>query len=114
VCYNKSYFKGDIMSKKLKYKEKTGLYRLNLTHAEVELIAALVQHVRLGNDDTYHDAALNLCEVFGETEDFDCNMLDGVIHIGSSLDAEGDTTIEANEKSQAPCRGGCKGCSCSD
>ena len=102
------------MSKKLKYKEKTGLYRLNLTHAEVELIAALVQQVRLGNPDTYQEAALNLCEVFGATEDFDCSTLDSVIHIGSSLDAEGDTTIEVSEKSQAGCRGSCKGCSCGD
>ena len=89
------------MSKKLKYKEKTGLYRLNLTHAEVELIAALVQQVRLGTDDTYQNAALSLCEVFGATEDFDCDVLDSVIRVGSSLDAEGDTTIEVVEKSNA-------------
>jgi hypothetical protein len=104
------------MAKKLKFKSDTGLYRLNLTHTEVQLIAALVQQVRLGDDgDIYKDAALELCELFGSTEDFDCSYLDNVITIGSSVDRDGHTTIEAEEAMfESGCSGNCPGCSCGD
>ena len=104
------------MSKKLKFKEKTGLYRLNLTHAEVELVAALVQQVRLGSNDEYQNAALALCELFGSTEDFDCSVLDDVITIGSSIDKDGHTTIEVEEArfQSMGCQGNCPGCGCGD
>lgn len=106
------------MAKKLKFKESTGLYRLNLTHTELELVAALVQQVRLGDDgDCYKDAALELCELFGNTEDFDCSVLDAVITVGSSIDKHGDTTIEVEEArfgSVNGCNGNCPGCSCGD
>jgi len=103
------------MTEKLKYKPKTGLYRLHLNVYEAELIAALVRSIRLSmDDDAYREAACTLCEAFSDKEEFDCDVLDDIVSVGSSLDAEGDTTIEVSEKSQAGCRGSCKGCSCSD
>ena len=104
------------MSKKLKFKEDKGMYRLLLTHAEVELIATLVQHVRLSGDgDVYKDAAADLCELFGTTEDFDCYVLDTVINVGSTVDEDGHTTIEAEDAIvNSYCSGSCSGCICGD
>jgi hypothetical protein len=104
------------MSKKLKYKEDKCIYRLNLTHTEVELIAALVQQVRLGSGDIYKEVAFNLCELFGSTEDFNCSVLDSHITVGSSIDKGGYTTIEVEEAAfqGMGCQGCCSGCSCGD
>jgi hypothetical protein len=98
------------MKQKLKYKPKSGLYRLILTQTELKLIANLVYSVRLGSEgDKYKDAAFDLCEAFAQ---------DGL----NSIDIEKDmnfgvtpetgyesSIIEVSEKSGCP---NCHGCDC--
>lgn len=50
------------MSQKLKYNEEKDRYRLHLTHDELVLIAKLVSHVRLGDNNSFSEAAFALCE----------------------------------------------------
>ena len=71
---------------KFKFKEGKGLYRLYLTHAEAELIAAFVMQTRLGSDDIYRDAAFNLAEAFDSDPDFEIASIEESIRFGVSIE----------------------------
>jgi hypothetical protein len=100
------------MKLKLKHKPKSGLYRLNLTETELELIANLVYSVRLGGEgDKYKDAAFDLCGVFGEVG---LNSIDLEEEMNFSVTPETEyesAIIEISEKEGKGCCGGC-GCDC--
>ena len=83
----------------LKYKEGKGIYRLNLTHAQAELIATLIANVRLGTDDVYQEAAYELATIFREHGDFDDEVLSNSIHFDVTPETKSETpTIEISEK----------------
>ena len=85
---------------KLKFKKDKGLYRLHLTHTELELIAVLVRHVRLGNDD-YQNAALDLIQTFDENPDLVHEDLSSYIHFDVTPETEHeDSVIEIYTKSE--------------
>lgn len=98
------------MKQKLKYKEKTGLYRLNLTKTELKLIANLVYYVRLGtDDDEFKNAAFDLCECF-EEEGLDSDDIEEEMNFSFTPTQNGEgPTIEASAKSGCP---NCNGCDC--
>ena len=82
------------MAKKFKYKENKFYWRLNLTPDELDLIHALLTHVRLGTDNRLQEAAYSLLAAFGEelTEDWSDNH----VSVKGSISKEGHLTIEVD------------------
>jgi len=104
---------------KLKYKPSKGQYRLYLTNVEAELLAFLLQHVRLGKGDEYKEAALDLCQAFRETDEFEFSELEHYMSLSvSDTESEGPgitvSELHQNENDHGDtCCGKCSG-ACSD
>lgn len=96
------------MKQKLKYKEKSGLYRLYLTQTELKLIANLIYSVRLDSEgDKYKDAAFDLCEVFAQ-DGLDSIDIEEDMNFSVTPETKyEDATIEISEKEGKDCCGGC-------
>lgn len=64
---------------------------LKLTAVEMEVIAALVSHVRCGHGDVYTSAASDLCETIFTSEvlyDFIGDLDESKVHFGCDIEVE--------------------------
>lgn len=84
------------MSQKVKFKESKGVYRVNMTFEECQLVASLLQRTRLGFDDVYKDAAKNLLDGFCEFPEFEDSLtMDQDLAIGVTIeDMDGNAVAQ--------------------